>query len=759
MTISKKDRRHILRNYPARSVKELAGEVGASPDEIQSVLESAGVEIRESKPALPLMGFCRAHPLGVALLVAVVSVVYLNTMRNGFHYDDIHSLLQNLGVQVEWSKNPESRKLFYQYFYKPELFSSRPNVAMPRPILMCTFGLNYVISRYEPWSWVLVNVLLHMANSIIIYVGLCHLSGRRRIALLTALIFAIHPINTETVNYINCRSESLTVLFMLLTMYFFTRSLRDDRLDLKITCFVIFAIALLTKELAFVLPATLAVIDLLFVYPVNKDRVSLQRRVTGWYGPILAIWIAYFIYRKLVLDTFVIERQVRPLWDNWLTQARILVGYIRLFFYPIHQNISYENMVYSSADFVHNPFTGGILPSILLLAGLIALGIAWYRKRPVVSFAVANFFITLSITSIIPLNAIMNEHRPYLPSLGGCLLMAIFLEWTASQWRERRGQEGNSWPAPIQALTLAILLMLGALTINRNFSFHSDLTVWRDSIMKSPLKAQVVSDLGNAYYRGGRKLTRRGDFAEDKFIDKAEKAEIDQMFRVDVPLGGISVDTQRMFEDVLYIKGLNRAEQLYLWGIRVERGYYKAWHNLGTINYTYALVSQKGGDKQKVLNYLERAGYFFQGATQISPNGESFNDWASTLMKRASMTEDDDPEVSRKLLDQAEQLYHKAVEYNPELYKALVNLAIIYDKDGRTEKALQLIERAIKINPVDTQLYYYKGQFLLKLKRHQEAIQTFQKCLSIDRGNNACLQGLERVKRQMNTGPGPELPP
>jgi len=748
MALSKKDRKQILRNYPGRSIKELAGELGASQKEVRQVLESAGIEIREDKQKLLFSGFARVQPFAIAIIVTAVSLVYLNSIRNGFHYDDIHSLLENLEVRVEWEKNPESRDLFLRYFWHPEYFSSRPNVAMPRPLLMCTFAFNYLIGKYEPLGWVLVNIFLHMMNSVIIYIGITHLTGKTRIALLTALLFAIHPVNTETVNYINCRSESLTTLFMLLTMYFFSRSLREDRLDLRIACFLVFAMGLLTKELAIVLPATLFAIDFLFIWPLNKDRISIERRLLGWYLPVAAVWLAYMGYREILLGHTVVEKAVRPVMENFLTQTRVLVRYIRIMFLPLHLNISYENMdlLWVAYEFKKDPLIGGgVFPSIALLATLVGLMAAWCRKHPVISFAIANFFITLSITSVVPLNAVMNDHRMYLPSLGVCILLAGLFDRTASYMRGDSNERGR-WPALVQAPAVALLVLFALLTIHRNFSYHTDLTVWRDSIRKSPEKAQVVSDLGNAYYRGGRKLISRGEFVSDGKIDAAERAEIYQVFRKEVPVGRIEDETEELFQE-LYVKGLNRAEQLYLWGIRFEPNYYKAWHNLGTINYTYAQLDLSNNDREAAMRHLRMAIGYFNGASKISPNGESFNDGASARLQLAKLT--DDEQARQKLLEDAEKYYLKGIELNPALYKGYINVAIIKSMLDKSEEALPYVEQAIRINPVEPQLHFYKGRFLLMDNRRIEAVQAFEKCLQISPGFARCKQGLEAARQRM----------
>ncbi len=760
MAVSKKDRAYILKAYPNLAVGKIAAELGIKPGEVKDVLAKAGIEAKDEEKSgrKGILGYAPIHPLGIALLVAIVSVVYLNSVRNGFHYDDIHSLLQNLGVRVEWTKNPESRSLLYRYFYEPDLFSSRPNVAMPRPLLMFTFGLNYMWTNYEPWSWVLVNIIIHLVNVIIVYAGLSHLSGRPRIALLTAILFAVHPINTESVNYINCRSESFTVFWMLLTMYFFARSMREDRMGLAIASFVSFALGLLTKELAFTTPALLVVIDYLFIYPVNKDKIPLARRLLFWYLPLAGVWVGYIGYRMLLMGHTVVERTVRPLSDNFISQMPVLVKYIRLMFFPFHQNISYENriLLFTMDQFTENPFVGMILPSMILLAGILAFAIIFHRRHPVISFTIFMFFIVLSITTLVPLNAVMNEHRMYLPSLGACLLIVGLLDRTAAMLKGKAGKKDDIWPASVQFFAIAIALVFVSLTVARNFTWHTDLTVWRDSILKSPTKAQVVSDLGNAYYRGGRDLTSGGDIGQDGAISKEEAMTINQIFREVAPVGPINAETRKTLDE-LYMNGLKRAEQLYMWGIRVENTYYKAWHNLGTINYTYADIAGQKRDREKEIYYLNRAAVFFENATKIYKNGESFNDMGSTLMKLGRMEED--PKKREQFLEKALEAYKLAVKYNPELYKAYFNMYLILDLMGRGREGLPYIQKAISINPTDVQLRYFFGKALEKENMLKESLDAYNECLRLAPDYKACQTKKAEMERELlNAGPTPALP-
>ncbi|HUT53616.1 MAG TPA: glycosyltransferase family 39 protein [bacterium] len=794
MPISKKDRKYILKNYPAVSIKDLARELGVRPQEVREVIESSGQAVKDrDKEGLPaprksLLGYTPARALGVMVLVALVSVVFLNSMRNGFHYDDIHSLLQNFGVQVEWTKNPESRTLFYRYFYQPELFSSRPKVGMPRPLLMETFALNYLAGTiacdsfhngckdrgYDPRGWLLFNILLHLINTIIIYVGLCHLTGRHRIALLTAILFAVHPINTESVNYINCRSESFGVLWMLLSIYFFMRSLQTDGRRPLVLSAVFLALGLLTKEMSFVTPALVFWAGFIFVHAHEREDesfiINMLANMRNYlarhfrkFAVLIAVDVAYLIYRSAVMESMV-GRPPRSYGDNFATQIPVLVSYLRLLFVPVHQNISYENIIYRFKDVVHDPLIFG---GLTLLAGLAGLGLAWYKKHPVVSFAIANFFVTLSITSIMPLNAIKNEHRLYLPSLGACLLIVGLMDQSAAYFTKKDGPRG-AWPAPAQALAVAVIIFFVSLTAVRNLSWHTDLTVWRDSVRNSPTKAQVVSDLGNAYYRSARAVAEGGEITKDGKIDKADSLIISQTFRQSVPEGPITPEVRKTLDE-LSLKGLNRAELLYLWGIRVERSYYKAWHNLGTINYTYARADMMSRDNEAAKRHLGMAVEFFKGAAQIYPNGESYNDLASTLMMLLRL--ETDPKKQDEILKQADKFYEKAVIYNPELPKGFINLARIKEQQGdikaqhgdkgvqgKYDEAIQLLDKAIQLNPVDPFPYTVKAQIQLKLEKPGAAADTYKACLQASPGYGPCLDGLQKIQQGGDFSPGTPAP-
>ena len=139
---------------------------------------------------------------GLALLIGAV---YLSGLRHPFHYDDIHSIVDNLHIRTLGN--------IPAFFVDPTLFAEDPQNAMFRPLILVSYAINYALSEYQTWSYHGVNILLHLLNSGLVFLIIRHIVGRALPALMGALIFALHLLNSEVVNYISSRSETMCALF------------------------------------------------------------------------------------------------------------------------------------------------------------------------------------------------------------------------------------------------------------------------------------------------------------------------------------------------------------------------------------------------------------------------------------------------------------------------------------------------------------------------------------------------------------------
>jgi protein O-mannosyl-transferase len=674
MVISRKKVKQAKKLYPSKPIKEIASMLEVNAEELTRALKDEGVEFKLSPSEI--FPRAKANWLHLLLLALCVAALYANSLQNTFHYDDYHSLTENI-VLRKLSNIPS-------FFKDPQSFSSKPGVRMIRPILLTTFAINYAWTEYKAWSWEAVNVGIHLLNVLLLYIFLAHMTGKQKFAALASLVFAVHPVNTESVNYINCRSTLLVSTFMIISLYGFVRALMTRSRFWHSVYIAAFAAGFFVKEEAIVVLALALVIDVLFIWP--KGRADIFERIVFFYLPFLLVIGIYFGIRQSQMRVLIQDARPRPIWVNLLTESRVVVRYFNLLIWPIHLNTSYDVEVFTELIKDKVGF------AIVYLCVWLGLALLLWKKLPVFTFFVLNFFITLSPTTVIPLNATMNEHRLYLPSLGlGILLAFVFMKM-------EHGLSGYKKAALSGALILFFAL-LGVLVVNRNRLWISDMALWRDAISKSPTKAQVISDLGNAYYRK-------------------------------VP------------------QDLDRAEQLYKWAVSADDTYFKAFHNLAIISFSRG---DNVADKDPALaqKYYQTSVDYFKQAVSIYPwNPDSWNDMGTAYLKL-------------KDYPNAETNYMKAIKMDPRYFKGYYNLGYVLGVQKKYPEAEEFFRNAIKIYDHDPKIWFSLANTLYEEKKYTEALQVLDQAKNMFPEEKALKDSYDRLYKfiqQLKTGTTPPPP-
>ena len=197
-----------------------------------------------------------------ALLLALVCALYYNALDNQFHYDDFHSIV----------RNPHIRDLgnLPAFFVDPGLFSVDPAQAMYRPLLLCSYGVNYSLGGLDPMGYHLLNGLLHAANAVWVLLLARGLGLGRSPSFAAALLFAVHPLNSEVVHYASSRSEALMAFFFLAACWAYLRhgvSGAWSWYGLALCCG---GLAMLSKSVAVVLVVVLVLCDWLVGRDLRK---------------------------------------------------------------------------------------------------------------------------------------------------------------------------------------------------------------------------------------------------------------------------------------------------------------------------------------------------------------------------------------------------------------------------------------------------------------------------------------------------------
>jgi len=364
--------------------------------------------------------------IAFVLIAGLILIAYSNTFYATFHFDDNPAIVENARIKRITPENIMS------------------SISGGRPVVELSLMLNYKLSGLNVVGWHIFNIGCHIANSFLVYLLILwtlnlpsmakqYADKARRMALFGALLFGIHPIQTESVTYIITRTELLTTFFYLGAFLLFIQGARTGKFAYYIGAACAAFLSAGSKEWAVTLPAVLFLYDILFLSQ-GKIKPALAR----WkaYALIALSWVQ--IYRTVNLFTpgssvgFNMGSSIGAASDStasWtastylLTSFNVIWTYIRLLFLPVNQNLDYS---YPVAESLFE------FPTLMSFIGHIVVVSAafWlYKKKAwtLIPFGVAWFYITLSPTqSFVPVKDVIFEHRIYLPSIG------IFLAFVAA---------------------------------------------------------------------------------------------------------------------------------------------------------------------------------------------------------------------------------------------------------------------------------------------------------------------------------------
>jgi len=425
------------------------------------------------------------RPLLVSLvLVTVGACLYLGAFLGAFQYDDGFIILLN------------------PHLDGTEIFAGHLD-HMVRPVLYATFLLDRTLYGNHPAGYHLLNLLLHLGSGLLVYRILSRAvtEENREIPFWSALLFLIHPLQTEAVTYISGRASSLMSVFYLLALYLYVEASNPKSHGVTRRLMIPGAMAALflslgSKETAITFPLALLLWDALIR---RLDGAALRAAFLSAHLPfwLLVLGAALWAWRHprySVLARFSLD--VRPLWDNLLSEFHAVTYALRLFFVPWEQNFDHD------LPTMHSLFQWPLPLDLVVIGGLATLGLIMAQRVPLLAFGLGWFFVHLLPTSLIPRADLLSERNLYLASVGLILavvvLVALLVQRLAVAVPEPRARTVAGY-----GLALLAVLVLSLLTYQRNLLYRDEVSLWSDTVMKSPAKARPHNNLGHAYAMQG----------------------------------------------------------------------------------------------------------------------------------------------------------------------------------------------------------------------------------------------------------------
>lgn len=431
--------------------------------------------------------------LRTAFLVVLVALVYANSLRNPFHFDDWHVIVQNPAVHS--LRNTPS------FFVDPSNFSLVPANRDYRPVFLTSMALCWGLGDGSTRPFHLLSIALHGLNVLLVFaimrlllaahgaaLGVVDSGERRWTAFVAAALFAVHPLASEPVNYISSQSELLVAFFGLLSFLLFLSAHEDHsgrspgRLR-QLGSVVAYFAALLSKPNAIVLWPVMLLWELLLgTGPTGYSRgpswrIRLQRL---WkHVPYAVATILYLLIRKVLMPSGGSITSLDSRSDWYLTQTKALVfHYLRLAMLPVGQNVDVEYPISKSF------FDIEVMGATLILA-LFVLLLFHLRRRKLIIFWALWFPACMVVTSyVVVLRQVVTEHRVYLSLVGFTALAALALaslHRVLARQLARLRLVTRFEDGLVGAMMVLLLAAYGFATWQRNQVWSSDLALWEEA--------------------------------------------------------------------------------------------------------------------------------------------------------------------------------------------------------------------------------------------------------------------------------------
>ena len=630
----------------------------------------------------------RPAVLGLLLLCSLAA--YANSFGNSFHYDDSHSIVDN----------PHVRSLanIPRFFSDPGTFSAMPDTRMYRPLLLVTYAVNYALGGYEVFGYHLVNFLLHLANALLVWEVARRLVPGSGGPLFAALLFVVHPVLSEPVNYISSRSSLLaTAMYLAAFAALMTAATRPRQWRWHTLITLLFLGGLLSKSMAITFPAVGAAY-LLWVR--RGERLPLPKpaspRGAGssperlppsaaqpWAASLLAgpilVSLAYVAVTRAIIGKALLEPG-RSLVSQYATQAKAVPFYLATVAAPVRLSVEPQ---FSTAP---GPADVTVLAAGafgLSLAAVVLLGM--WRSR-VDAFGVLWFFVALAPSALVPLNVLVNEHRLYLPMAGAAVALAQL-------WTQRR------WPRWIQAAGLVVLVTL---TVQRNRVWRSEEMLWSDAVATGPAMSRSHLNLGKAYLEQER--------YEEAIAASRRALEIEpRLARAHYNIGTAYL-SQRQYE---------RAMASYERALEINPRLMEAVNNLGNAYKEQGLYDEAIG--------------LYRRALALADHGAIYHNLGSAFLAAGAG-------------DSAAAYFARALERDPQNRTAHEGLARAYLRGDQLERAAAVLERAAARWPGKESLVQLLGDTQAALGRDAEALARYRQAGLSETGARLRLGSQVRVR-------------
>lgn len=611
--------------------------------------------------------FERLEPWRVILLLALAScLAYANALGGDFLYDDIEQIVENRDLRSWDNLGRAFTTHVWAFRERPEALFIPVSPPYYRPVFTVLLTLGYHLFGLWPQGWHLLSLLLHIGCSVGVYYVVREVTGRRDVAVITALLFAVYSIHVESVSWISGVTDPLFGVFFLASFYLYLRYQRRRRGALLFAALLLFALAAYSKETA------LSLVGLVFAHRWLTSATAedaedadaaprLMPRVRDAIlaaSPFVGVAAVYLVTRYLALGGLGWDNPHTykgPVIHTLFTVPWVLSSYVLHLLLPVDLTIAYNtSMVSSLSD------SRFLFPTLALL--LVVVGLAVYGKRlsKDVWFALALFLmpllLVLDLRKFIT-DFLISDRYLYLPVAGWALLVGLAISGLA-QWEERRAACQSGSVSALQRLgfaSLALVLLAGLLTaatLRENRSWASEVALWQNAVRIRPDYHGGHYKLGLALYEAKRYPEAVEAFLNTQIISTGVYNALGRCYAA-------------MGDNAKAIENFKRC-------LEIDANSFDGLNNLGSVYFNV-------GDYRAAERY-------FKAALALKPQAIEFHYNLGLCYSRQGRYAEALPE------------FEQALQYAPNDVEILYELGAVYEQLGKLTEARSVFERGISLS-------------------------------------------------------------
>lgn len=646
----------------------------------------------------------------LCLLVFITFLSYFNSLFNGFVWDDNIFILKDRAI-ID--------------FKVSELLFSVANGMEFIPAHSLTLAIDHLLWGFNPLGFHLTNISIYISSIITLYFVIINIPvsdiDKRKVAIWTSTVFALHPIHSEPVNFISNRCHLLACLFVLLSLYWFVKWLFQPLRKYLALSVLFFIFSLLSKQSAVAFPVLVVAVVLLY----KNSGISLMQRIWAASSFILIdiVAVIFHIQNAFTSSTAVTENLISNssgILNKTIKTVNIYSFYIHKYLFPKGLTLHYDDR------YLHS---GISIPSALsFVLFVIVLAFALYnRKRNILITAGIIWYSIMLVPAmnLLDTTPVIANRYALIPSIGLSLVIGYLIYRFIDNYHYSKH------------VAVMLVLIMATITITKNFDWKSDYTLFKSAVEHNPRASRTN------YADALLQLKRPAE----ALATLKEEMDLTGSYNYYYYLGNTYAEKGNYQEAIKAYKAalMQNGDRYKLPHLALAKIYYKTGNDLNAIKEYLDVIDSYGLDHEGVINAEAKKaisalqGKFLPDIDRIKSELSSDDKNLRLLSEMAMLYQ------NIGMYGNAIEYYDRIIKVEPKSWIAWHNKALCFAKEHKSNDSIAAFEHSFKLNGKNVEALNQIGSIYMKTKDYTNAEIYFKKAVSVDQAHVFSVFNLARV--------------